>query len=371
MDNNNNQQATILTGHKHDKTISVAKGIGILLMVVGHAGAPDAITRWLYLFHMPLFFFISGYLLKDSYLQDRKSAKKFLKNKILSLYKPFVMWVILFVLLHNLLASLHIYSFSYSSDEVRFHIFQTFLFRIEEGMLGGYWFLWGLFYSSVVAFTILYFNQRLHLSVRLKARKGVIPFVESLLILLLAFVSSLLNFKHAEIRICLFAAAFFLAGKSYFEMQLSLNWKIAVGLLMSVVIFSSVYSEFMEVLGVTGVKMLIMYTVALISITGILHLCKLIKGRMLSFLDYLGRNTMDILTFHLLTFKAVSLLLIVVSGLEIERLSDFPVLTGLTGYEWILYTIAGVTLPLLLAKTLASIKYSATTLIQKSLKLFL
>lgn len=49
--------------------IDNAKGIGILLMILGHiSNIPDVLHSWIYSFHMPLFFFISGYLFnKDKY----------------------------------------------------------------------------------------------------------------------------------------------------------------------------------------------------------------------------------------------------------------------------------------------------------------
>lgn len=49
--------------------IDNAKGIGIILMILGHiSNIPDIIHGWIYSFHMPLFFFISGYLFnKDKY----------------------------------------------------------------------------------------------------------------------------------------------------------------------------------------------------------------------------------------------------------------------------------------------------------------
>lgn len=40
--------------------IDVAKGVGIFLMVMGHTSMPDAVNRWIYSFHMPLFFLLSG-----------------------------------------------------------------------------------------------------------------------------------------------------------------------------------------------------------------------------------------------------------------------------------------------------------------------
>ena len=55
---------------KREKYIDVAKGFGILLVVYGHVISncdlrPDLtlIQKFIYSFHMPLFFFISGYCL--------------------------------------------------------------------------------------------------------------------------------------------------------------------------------------------------------------------------------------------------------------------------------------------------------------------
>ena len=39
------------------------KGFGILLVVIGHTVPREGLGQWIYAFHMPLFFFISGFLL--------------------------------------------------------------------------------------------------------------------------------------------------------------------------------------------------------------------------------------------------------------------------------------------------------------------
>ena len=53
-------------GQKRDLTLDLAKAICIILMVIGHSGCPDYLHRFIYMFHMPCFFFISGYLLNDN-----------------------------------------------------------------------------------------------------------------------------------------------------------------------------------------------------------------------------------------------------------------------------------------------------------------
>lgn len=60
------------------------KGIGIFLVVFGHIySEPDA-TQWIYSFHMPLFFFISGYLFKRNDLSVKKSILKISRSILFS-----------------------------------------------------------------------------------------------------------------------------------------------------------------------------------------------------------------------------------------------------------------------------------------------
>uniref|UniRef100_UPI001C2F5592 acyltransferase family protein n=1 Tax=Micrococcus sp. GbtcB5 TaxID=2824750 RepID=UPI001C2F5592 len=43
--------------------IDTAKGMGIFLVILGHTGSLGGrITNYIYSYHMPLFFFLSGYL---------------------------------------------------------------------------------------------------------------------------------------------------------------------------------------------------------------------------------------------------------------------------------------------------------------------
>lgn len=45
--------------------LDVLKGIGIILVVMGHIYSNSIIFNWLYSFHMPLFFFSAGCVYKN------------------------------------------------------------------------------------------------------------------------------------------------------------------------------------------------------------------------------------------------------------------------------------------------------------------
>ena len=70
-----------------DTTISIAKGIAIILMVIAHAEAPGWLCRFIFEFHMPLFFITAGYFFSLRYLNDEAI---FVKKRIKGLYWPFV-----------------------------------------------------------------------------------------------------------------------------------------------------------------------------------------------------------------------------------------------------------------------------------------
>ncbi len=51
---------------KRKEYIDVAKGIGIILVIAGHCGLWKGITAFIYFFHMPLFFLLSGLVGNDN-----------------------------------------------------------------------------------------------------------------------------------------------------------------------------------------------------------------------------------------------------------------------------------------------------------------
>lgn len=74
----------MITTHKQTRLdyIDLLKGVGIFLVVWGHTMIPRSI--YIYSFHMPLFFFLSGFLYKQ------KPFREFMPNKINTLYVPYV-----------------------------------------------------------------------------------------------------------------------------------------------------------------------------------------------------------------------------------------------------------------------------------------
>ena len=74
--------------------IDMAKGWGIVLLIYGHA-ANDTFANWLYTFHIPLFFFLSGYVFNPD-----KPFPVFIKSKAKGLLLPYLTLGIPLILLN-------------------------------------------------------------------------------------------------------------------------------------------------------------------------------------------------------------------------------------------------------------------------------
>jgi len=76
--------------------IDMAKGYGTLFIILGHLGNGGIFT-WVYTFHVPLFFFLSGYV-----FSDKQGFVGFLKKKCKSLVIPYFCLGMCMVIFHVL-----------------------------------------------------------------------------------------------------------------------------------------------------------------------------------------------------------------------------------------------------------------------------
>lgn len=328
-----------------DDKVTIAKGIGILLMVAAHAGIPDMISRFIVMFHMPLFFFMSGYCFKEKYLSPPPVT--FINKRIKGLYIPFVKWSLLFLLLHNLCYYLNIYNDEYGfrgevSQLYSFKEYAIRCFRIiiglhgQEQLLGGYWFLPQLLYASILGFFIVKYIKNIYTGV--------------LLTLTITIVTSIFNLRIPfwGIRSLTFLSTmFFLIGYLYRKRYNNWNKGYLSILFALIVAIGSVYC-YTSMLSFTTNKIL-PYAICAICGTimtlNISHYIALKESWIKNMLVYVGNNTLTVLTWHFLCFKIVSLVIIKYYNLPIEQLAYFPIISEYNSW-WLGYSIVGTGLPL-------------------------
>lgn len=122
---------------KRNKALDIAKGIGILLVVLGHCPqCPNALKQWIYSFHMPLFFIISGFLWnQESHERRGYLTRKFILVKIQRLIIPCFLWGLLYTVVHSILTG------SFSVKWIAYLMYGSQKAFSRAGSLTSLWFL--------------------------------------------------------------------------------------------------------------------------------------------------------------------------------------------------------------------------------------
>ncbi|MCP1092503.1 acyltransferase family protein [Bacillaceae bacterium OS4b] len=78
---------------KRETWVDVAKGLGIIAVVLGHAPNNGFLHHYLYWFHMPLFFALTGYLFKP--LENTNNLVNWIRKRTVQLIVPYLSFGIL------------------------------------------------------------------------------------------------------------------------------------------------------------------------------------------------------------------------------------------------------------------------------------
>ncbi len=117
---------------KRDETFDVMKGIGIFLMVTGHTLGPDSpLNKFIYSFHMPLFFLVTGYFFKCTTIVNS------IRSSYHRLIKPYIFICFIYVTIKIALQYYHSQKLHIDPDAIIF------------GMGPG-WFLLALFWGRII-----------------------------------------------------------------------------------------------------------------------------------------------------------------------------------------------------------------------------
>ena len=356
-----------------NNTISICKAIGIILMVIGHAGSPSFVGRFIYAFHMPLFFIASGYFFSTKNLDNKIS---FIKKRFKGLYIPFVKWGFIFLLLHNLLFKANIlntkfggttlYSYKVILDKA-FHILTT-MGSYEPAILGTFWFLRSLFVASIVFCLLFYTIDKLfHLK----------HINTALIICFMAFVT---GFVMSYMRVNLpyipqggirEIYGLFYIGVGFLFRNSRMDGKLKYDNLILIFSFIIVclISYFNPTSLSTNPKLKLYLGTFIPAIVGWIMTYKfsswfdnvisenIIFVYIKKGLLYLGDNTMPIIVFHFISFKIVSFIKIAYYGYGPLMIACHPVISYHNEVFWIYYSIVGLVIPLLLNYLFLKIKY--------------
>jgi len=294
------------------------------------------------LFHMPLFFFLSGYLYQDKYSTEPFT---FIKNRIKSLYVPFVKYSLLFLLLHNLFVKLNIYSEPNFYTLTRFlrEVFNIITFGGTEKLLGIFWFITALYWVNVIYCFIRYFTSKIP-----KSRNEFIFLALIVLMFLIGNLFSLYSINLPRVLdIALVSLLFYHGGYLYrrYQEKIPLDIFITICCILFLLI-SSLYGK-VNMIGRSYVNPAFIIVNSAAGIYLIFYISKVFVKSY--YLNYIGRNTLIILALHLLSFKVISLIQVLLYDYHISMIGEHPVIHINSGSWWVVYSVAGISIPLLIS----------------------
>lgn len=348
-----------------DNVFSIAKGIGIIAMVVGHAEAPELLTNFIYTWHMPLFFIAAGYFFTP---RHASAPWSFVAKRFRGLYVPFIIWSLVFLLLHNLWFELGVLNESYGnwtggvthpytwkSAMTRLVMIFTSMSGYDEFMAGAFWFFRGLLVASIL-FMVLY---RL-----LVARPRISHSGAAALICLGAVAFTAFRIFNGGIPVQgypngfwreTWGIFFFGIGVIYkeYEPRVPHHWA-----LFSIYFLLLCGAAWLHLSGMNnGAKPRDLWSLPLTGILGflaVIYVSRVIDrkdGTVKRLLVFIGENTLYVFIFHIISFKIVSLAKIWWYGLEFEQIGCHMVIHYRhTDFFWVLYSVAGVAVPLLVLR---------------------
>jgi acyltransferase len=132
--------------------IDALKGFGIALVVFAHYRLPEALDTYIFSFHMPLFFFISGCLF--NFVKYTESATNFVKGRFRSLIIPYFAFAVLTCLFYYLIDEIYspgVTSIKFFEADILYRIYS--ILYAQTSMIaynGPLWFLICLFVTELL-----------------------------------------------------------------------------------------------------------------------------------------------------------------------------------------------------------------------------
>lgn len=358
----------MIENKRREKYVDIAKAIAIIAVVIGHVKMsftsshffPDLGT-FIYLWHVPLFFLIAGFFLRN---ENLSSPKYFIKNKILKLYVPMTVIYLLVQLFHNvfMLVGWYLPDVDYGGKFVDYwtlldyakNMGMTIFLAGREPLLGAMWFVFVLFIALCGMSVITYISE--------KASSGRFTMEKiRFIIIFTLFVLSFMLTKLHIFSVPRFNNSFTAIWLIYVGMCINRVWQWRFnsfwsGLLCFVAVYS--YCFITEGVSLNENRFDGVVTLSIISLCALYSVCyvskKMENSVVGNIMAYIGENSFYVMAFHFIGFKVCMHLLNCV-GYDFA-IADLMPDAGENVFLWILFILFGTAVPLLIISVYRKIK---------------
>ena len=304
----------------------IMKGIGIISIVIGHCHPNMDVVRFVYGYHLAIFFFVSGLQFHDAKYAD--APYLLIQNRLKSMWPAYFGYMTFFTLTSGPFLKINILSESYAYTKyVIFNrVVNNFFFSGSETLGGAMWFV-PMMLSGIIIFAAIVF-----FSTKFFSRYRLIPIVGlSLVVGLLGIYTNLntyyqiYNANTAFLLLPLMLVGYLL---SLCKIKLAdiLRWPVAIMALVFFVYFTVVKDYLVNLATCNIVSAKLFYPITACGIYAICYIAKLlnkfsITARAFSFI---GKYSFDIMALHFLCIKLVDVIYGIINADPSEVYSTFP-----------------------------------------------
>lgn len=297
---------------KRIEWIDNLKGFLIITVLIGHAGGfPKELVWWIYTFHMPLFFVLSGYTCSI----DKYKFKEFIIKKIRTLIIPGIFFMIFASVINFIYEMLVLKTITVSVKDFIF----GFLLQIRTEPFSIQWFLTVLFLSEIGLFIIIK---------KIKTRKLINIFL--LLLSLISFIITKCAFifdfdvpYSFDILGLMMSFVYFGYIMKNEKIFMNLNKiKRSILLLSSGVlcfINQKIFGYNVDVCGKQIGSYCLFYIMAIFNIIALMNIFKNIKWKN-KLLNYIGRNSLFYYLIHGTFFSFMKFVIWSIIGNKVNNL---------------------------------------------------
>lgn len=347
---------------KRNKIIDLMKSIGILLVVIGHCSKNIFLNRFIYIFHLPLFFLISGYLYNE---KNSKEPWNFVGQKIKKFVTLYILYGSFLVVFRNIFIQMGILNVpKYKLGDIIIGILNSCLFQSIEPFSAAMWFI------PILLVSLIVYNFITNLVINIKDSKEK-EIKRTIIILLITILGIYLNNKNYNIGLH-YQTVFVIMPFIHLGQIIKLYFKdkLYPNLLVSFITIIITILCLLKLNG--GVELsinqiwnpFIFYVLGSLLIYVVYTICFYLDkfSKIASIFEYIGKNTFQIMCLHIVSFKVLDYIVINCFTKNYVILSNFTI-----SYEklFIGYIIIGITLPLIFVYLLKKLKEYVNNLLKK------
>lgn len=339
--------STVATAPRRSAFIDILKAFGIIAVVIGHSVAEIfgfQIGRFVYTYHLMLFFFVFGFLFSKKRVEDPQKA---IGKTVCSLAKLFITYEVLFILLRNLLITWGLTDEPpYSWQSIVYNVFNAFTLNNTERLAGAMWFVQFYLFAAIFFTLLVALCERAKRPLFLHLATAVIfAFVGPWLVInSAAFGWRLPYYMHNSILGLPVMYMGYFCKLYWNKIKPFVRWwsGLAVGVVIYIILLQDIGS--VELSRLEILHPALFYPVTALGIyfcMGFALLAEKITP-VCRALAYVGKNSFHIMALHFTAIKLVDVIVGNIKGDPAGLIVTFPYAYDL----WYIYIPVGVLLPL-------------------------